>query len=50
MKAKDIRVDPEMELRDLISYLHGILYAEEYYRITDTVKYETMTAKVEEEE
>ena len=30
MKAKDIRVNPDMEVRDLIVFLQGVLYAEEF--------------------
>jgi len=49
MKAKDLMVDGEMPLEDLIIFLRGIIYAEEFYHFTDTVKFETMEAKEEKE-
>lgn len=49
MKAKDLMVDGEMPLEDLIIFLRGIIYAEEFYRFTDTVKFDTMEAKEEKE-
>lgn len=51
MKAKDLKVDGEMPLEDLIIFLRGIIYAEEFYHRCDTepIKFETMEAKEEKE-
>lgn len=52
MRASQLHV-PDMELKELIPFLKGILYAEEFYGIATAqqleVQYEEMTAKEEEE-
>lgn len=47
MRTSQLKV-PDMELKDLIPFLQGIMYAEEYYGINGTIQFEEM--KEEEEE
>lgn len=49
MKAKDLMVDGEMPLEDLIIFLRGIIYAEKFYNFTENVKFDAMEAKEEKE-
>ncbi|MBO7733995.1 MAG: hypothetical protein J6S67_15630 [Methanobrevibacter sp.] len=49
MKTSQLQV-PDMELKDLIPFLQGIIYAEEFYGISapSTIKFEEMKAEEEE--
>lgn len=40
MKAKDLHVYPDMEIRDLIPFLQGILYHEQYLELLNMAKTE----------
>lgn len=41
MRTSQLRV-PDMELKDLIPFIQGIMYAEEYYGINGTIQVEEM--------
>ena len=54
MIARDLRVPPDMPMENLIPFIQGIIYAEEFYgigkMIQQEVQFETMESKKEEEE
>ena len=53
MIARDLRVPPDMPMENLIPFIQGIIYAEQFYGIGDMiprdVQFETMESKKEED-
>lgn len=49
MRTSQLKV-PDMELKDLIPFLQGIMYAEEFYGIKGTIQFEEMKSEEKEEE